>query len=552
MSQNIVKVMRAASRAAPKEHTIALGGGLNTTASTVDIRDGEAIVMMNYEVNVNGNYQSVAGIERFDGQPAPSEVVVDRSLYETDEAELAAYIQEREARRALIEPVPGSGPVRGVYYFQGEVIAFRNTSDGLSCKMYRSTSAGWQEVSTPVLEPDGVYEFTQIHYGGRQRELAGVDGKNHGFLWDGSAFTQIINPGMDATGDDKPTHVSSAPAELLTFAYPGGSFQWSALGDPTDWDVANGAGEIALADDITGISTQANDVIAVFCLSRTYLIRGRTPSEWRVDNLYSDSGAVEGSIQAVGDSIYLDARGLTRLSRVQQFGDFSSQSLSARIHSLIQSAIPQITCSVTVNRKNQYRIFLNTGAGITATFLGDDVLFSQFSYGGNREIFCATSVRTPDRDERVFAGSTDGFVYELDRGASLDGDPIDCFLRTAYSTFAADGSMIGMRKRLTRMTTDVRVATRLELTFAPSIDYEDLNTPVGAITAQAFGDGGYWSAQSGYDESYWTTAVVNKTTFHMAGTCETVSAYIYSESDIAAPHVISNLTYRYILLDRRR
>ncbi len=48
-----------------------------------------------------------------------------------------------ERRRALIQPVPGSGPVRGVAVYGGDVWAFRDNAEGTSCVMHKATPSGW-------------------------------------------------------------------------------------------------------------------------------------------------------------------------------------------------------------------------------------------------------------------------------------------------------------------------------------------------------------------------------------------------------------------------
>jgi hypothetical protein len=47
--------------------------------------------------------------------------------------------------RALIAAVPGTGPVRGVWYFNGNLYAFRD--NGGAGKMYKATAAGWVAVT---------------------------------------------------------------------------------------------------------------------------------------------------------------------------------------------------------------------------------------------------------------------------------------------------------------------------------------------------------------------------------------------------------------------
>lgn len=48
--------------------------------------------------------------------------------------------------RADIGPVPGSGPVRGVWRYKGAVYAFRNDEASSHAVMYKSSSTGWQAV----------------------------------------------------------------------------------------------------------------------------------------------------------------------------------------------------------------------------------------------------------------------------------------------------------------------------------------------------------------------------------------------------------------------
>jgi hypothetical protein len=49
--------------------------------------------------------------------------------------------------RALIQKVPGAGPIRGVWFYHGHVFAFRDDATPAACHMYRSTAAGWVEVT---------------------------------------------------------------------------------------------------------------------------------------------------------------------------------------------------------------------------------------------------------------------------------------------------------------------------------------------------------------------------------------------------------------------
>lgn len=48
-----------------------------------------------------------------------------------------------DAYRADIGPVPGEGPARGAWMYQGVLYGFRNAEGGAACAMYKATAAGW-------------------------------------------------------------------------------------------------------------------------------------------------------------------------------------------------------------------------------------------------------------------------------------------------------------------------------------------------------------------------------------------------------------------------
>lgn len=69
-----------------------------------------------------------------------------------------------EAARALIQPVPGSGPILGVWYYNGVCYAFRNNVGGSAALMYASSAAGWTAVnlgSTLAFSTGGTTPITE-------------------------------------------------------------------------------------------------------------------------------------------------------------------------------------------------------------------------------------------------------------------------------------------------------------------------------------------------------------------------------------------------------
>ena len=54
---------------------IRLGGGLDQVTPTLTLPPGFARKAANFECNVNGGYTRIAGYERFDGRPSPSDAL---------------------------------------------------------------------------------------------------------------------------------------------------------------------------------------------------------------------------------------------------------------------------------------------------------------------------------------------------------------------------------------------------------------------------------------------------------------------------------------------
>lgn len=107
-----------------QQQSVALGMGLNVADSAVVVDDGECIFCQNYEVSINGGYRRIDGYTAFDGR-------LDNTL--------AAAL-------------PGSGPVRGVWLYNGAVYAWRDNVGATALVMYKATPSGWSAMSmTPFI-----------------------------------------------------------------------------------------------------------------------------------------------------------------------------------------------------------------------------------------------------------------------------------------------------------------------------------------------------------------------------------------------------------------
>lgn len=188
---------------------ISLQGGLDQVTPTLSLKSGVARRAANFECSITGGYTRIPGYERFDGQTSPSAAVYNlfdctltgavavgdtltgmssgatgKVIYvdggtvvitretstfvasegisisgtqvgtidtiqgvATDGLEDAEFTAlAADDYRADIEAVPGSGPVRGVAYYDGVVYAWRDNAGGTQLDMYESTTSGWSQV----------------------------------------------------------------------------------------------------------------------------------------------------------------------------------------------------------------------------------------------------------------------------------------------------------------------------------------------------------------------------------------------------------------------
>lgn len=193
-----------------KYDAIRLAGGLDLLTPTLSLKPGVLREATNFEVSPFGGYSRISGYERVDGRPSPSGAAYSVYVVSltatvsvgdtvtgatsahhglviatpdattivctkesgaltvgetitvggsskgtvvsigaaTYSARASAQYQKlaSNAYRADIQAVPGSGPVRGVAYFNSKVYAWRNNVAGTSLGMYVSSASGWTAV----------------------------------------------------------------------------------------------------------------------------------------------------------------------------------------------------------------------------------------------------------------------------------------------------------------------------------------------------------------------------------------------------------------------
>lgn len=397
-----------------------------------------------------------------------------------------------------------------------------------------------------TLPPGGRYEFRNHNFYGASnlRRMYGVNGVGNGFEFDGTVFVPI-RTGMAI---DKPNHLAIQYNHLF-FAFPGGSIQNSATGNPYNWEPILGAGEIGLGDDVTGMLEDENGAMAIFGRQKTAVLYGRDNTDWELIVLSSDAGGIEWTIQKIGTPLYQDNRGVRSLDTTDRFGNFRLGTVTHMVEPLFRAkrrAGVTPTASMRVRSKDLYRLFFSDGSGISIYFGNEAPEILPFNLG--RVVYATCASEENEGDEALFFGSDDGFLYQLDSGTSFDGNPVSAFVRLPFNHIGTPTR----KKRWHKATVEVDASPNTRLGVVAEFAYADPGQPPAQrIDFTVQGGGGFWN-EANWDEFFWSSPIEGLAESHIDGLGRNISIGIVSEETYQTPHILHglNLHYSYRGLER--
>jgi hypothetical protein len=504
-----------------------LSGGLDITTAAIVARPGTARAALNYESDITG-YRRIGGYERYDGQPSPTDAF--------DAApDVVSGAVAREAARTLIGAVPGSGPIRGVWYFAGDLYAFRDNAGATAGVMYVATSSGWQVVSS-AFSPGGRYDFVNYNFTGAasQVKMYGANGVNKAFQFDGTTVT-FITTGM---APDTPGKIEAHKRHLF-LSFPGGSLQHSALGDPLTWTAISGAAELAMGDEITNLVSAAPANMAIMSKNSVALLYGSDASDWQLEVITNEAGALEFTAEKMGTVIYMDNRGIRSMSTTSAFGNFSIGTMTQLISPIIRTKlaagqVPVAACRIRT--RDTYRLFFDDGYGLSVYMGRKQPEVMPVQLGVN--VTCVCSAETENNIERVWIGGDDGFVYQMDKGRSFDGNAVAYHLRLPFNHMGGPQ----LTKRWHKATIEYDADSAINIRIAGEIDYADPNEPpLVEQNIGAPGGGGFWDSVN-WDQFYWSSPVEGKLDVFIDAVGKSMSLLLGGEEADEEPHVLQGLT----------
>ena len=319
------------------------------------------------------------------------------------------------------------------------------------------------------LPAGGQYEFTNYNFRGETTGITmyGVNTVGKGFSWDGTTFIPI-HTGM---APDTPDHIAAHQKHLF-YSFPNGSIQHSSIVAPNKWSALTGASELGIGDNVSGFSTEVNNVMSVFTRNDAYMLYGTSSADWELRKFHAGAGAIPYTLQKMDQTFFLDDRGITSIFTVQYFGDFQSAVASDKIDPYIQTKKDNAIGSLRVRGKNQYRLYFDDKTGVEMTFINKKNQ-GLMPFTLDHQVKCLASAEDSNGFEVLYGGFDDGYVRRIDSGTSFDGGTVSSFVRTAYYHYDSPGS----RKRFRELGLEVNADTSTTLTLTPSYDFGGTFTP---------------------------------------------------------------------------
>jgi hypothetical protein len=386
-----------------------------------------------------------------------------------------------------------------------------------------------------TLQPNGTYDFVNFNFQGEEgtETMYGANGVDNAFEFDGTTFTKI----RTGTGSDIPNYVEAYKNHLF-LSFANGTLMNSGTQLPTVFSTTMGAATIVVGDSVTGLSVESKDALAVFGRNNTYVLYGTSKDDWNLTTFYTGSGAVDGTVQKVHTTIFLDDRGLTSLGSTLNYGDFKQSIISEKVDPLIQKYKSRISTALRVRDKNQYRLYFNDKTGIAMTFInGKNQGILPFTMSD--QIISSCSTEDSNGDEVLYGGFDDGYVRRIDSGTSFDGASVASFVRLSYYHYGTPQ----LKKRFREILLELAADTSTTLNIYPDFNYGDGTVPT-ATTYDVTVSNDEWNVDDVSNSTLGIT-VVDKARARIQGVGENMGILIKNASIYDKPVTLQGAVVQY-------
>jgi len=392
-----------------------------------------------------------------------------------------------------------------------------------------------------TLAPGGTYNMILGRFGGGSdnQRIYGADGVNDAFEFDGEVYVPLPVDGVMI----KP-HAVTIHSDHLFFML-GSSIIHSAIGNPYNQEVINGASEIALkgagTDLITLPGSQSTAALAIFTADSTWILYGTSTADWKMVAFNMGVGAKQRSAQNLFDCFLFDERGMSNLKQSLNYGNFDAARLTYNINPLVQSLRGKKMCSGLGRENGQYRIFFDNGYGIYTTVNQSGVVGHGVVLYPN-PVLCNFDSDTTTGETFNLFGTADGYVMRNDVGTSFDGANINAFLNTNINTAKSPR----LRKRFRKLILEMLGEGYVDAHVGYSFDWASARVLPHAFMPAA----GEFSPLVKWDEMIWDTFFwdgksSDSISVGLDGTGENVQMLLAVDSDYTEEFTVPSAIFHY-------
>ena len=490
-------------------------GGLVLNRSSFLMQPGEALVLENFEPDVEGGYRRMNGYRRFVNHVVPhtssiNEKVIgvakfgDKVLACRGEKIFSAASTELAVAISASTSMSGSGVIKAdsvagfatsgtlqieleLFTYTGvDAVSFPNEFTGVTRATESTTAASHAirlTVSSPWTEIDtgrtnaSKYRFERFNYDGNEK-IAFVDGVNAPVVFNLALSATDVSASAVAGSKFLASYKShmfyagkSTTPELL-------SFSEGFNEDGFSTGVSLPAGTIRVDDTITGIKV-FRDSLFIFCENRIFKLAGNTAADFAIVPVTRNIGCINGdTIQEFGgDLVFLGPDGLRTVAATAKIGDTELGTISRNVQSIFDKNIKDSLLfeSVVIPDKTQYRIFFTKGdeadsitRGVTCVMKQDNFEFSEIR--GIKPACTDTFVQAGD--VIVLHGDFAGHVHRQEKGNTFDGIPVLGKYRSSDLAFGDTG----IRKHMQRVIINYKPESALDAELVLRYDNENADS----------------------------------------------------------------------------
>ena len=369
-----------------------------------------------------------------------------------------------------------------------------------------------------------------------------TNGQGRAFEWDGSVAVPIRTGLSDAL--DKPLFVAVHSNHLL-LGFRGGAVLYSGTGLPLSFNAVDGAGEINLGTDLTGLQSSTRTSTVISGRNKIAFLTGTDDSNFELKDIAEDSGAIEDTMQVIGEPHFLDDLGVRSLRTADTFGNWQIGTSTSLIEPYIlgrtEAGVVPIG-ALRVRGRSQYRLFYEDGEGVSIYFgrQTPECMFFRLGF----KPFCLHSGENEKGNEILFAGDDAGMIYQIDSGTSADGSAIAAYMRL---TFLHQGTPTQIKRYHSAFIDVDSGGFGTLISYVANFGYGKVESPSGSEqSTDLAGGGGFWDVAV-WDTFVWDASIQGQAIADLDGIGENVSLAIMSDAINEVPHTIASITINYTL-----